>query len=266
LTLTGGNPDLKPETSQNFDLGFVIEPIDNLGVTVDYYRILLKSSIGGVPAPAIYANPTEFASSYVLNNAGTLSPASKANIQCPTPQAATCGYIITTTSNTGATTTDGFDVSANYLLNTSVGKFRFGLEGTLVTDFKLQQYNGGPTLNVLGQWNQGVQPIIKFQDLFTADWTYQNYGAGISNQFTSKYTDEYPDAAGNLLTVGNYSVWNGYVSYKPIQSLKLLVGVNNILDTNPPFSNQNANWQSGYNPLYSNPLGRTFYGRVTFDF
>jgi iron complex outermembrane receptor protein len=266
LTLSGGNPNLKPETSQNFDLGFVIEPIQNLGITVDYYRINLKNSIGGVPSTAIYSNPTTFAADYVLNNAGTLSPASAANLQCPTPQAATCGYILTTSSNTGATTTDGFDLSANYLINTSVGKFRIGLEGTLVTDYKLQQYTGGPELNILGQFNQGVQPIIRWQHLLTADWTYQNYGAGISNQFTEHYVDMYPDAAGNLLTVGNYSLWNGYVSFKPIQSVKLLVGINNLFDTNPPFSNQNENWQAGYNPIYSNPVGRTFYGRVTFDF
>jgi iron complex outermembrane receptor protein len=266
LALSGGNPGLTPETSQNFDFGFIVDPIPNLGITVDYYRIIIKNSIGSVPAPTIYANPTTFAADYVLNSSGTLSPASLANVQCPTHTAATCGYILTIAQNTGGTVTDGFDLDAKYSINTDYGKFRVGLEGTFITDFRVQQYTGGPFLNLLGQWDNFQPPVIRWQHLLTVDWTYQNYGAGLSNQFTEHYVDEFPDAAGNLRTVGNYSLWNGYVSYKPIPSLKLLVGINNLFDTNPPFANQNQNWQSGYNPIESNPLGRTFYGRVTYSF
>jgi iron complex outermembrane recepter protein len=266
LSITGGNAALQPETSQNFDLGFVVEPITNLDVTVDYYRINLRSRIATVPASAIYANPTAFANLYVLNSAGTLTPAPLSNVQCPTPQASTCGYVIQTYNNTGAETTDGFDLSANYLIDSDFGKFRVGLEGTFVTDFKLQQYQGGPELNLVGQFNGGQQPVIRWQHLLTLDWTYQDFGAGLSNHFTEHYTDYAPDAAGNLLTVGNYSIWNGYASWKPIPPLKLLVGINNLFDTNPPFSNQEQNWQAGFNPIFSNPLGRTFYGRVTYKF
>jgi iron complex outermembrane recepter protein len=56
------------------------------------------------------------------------------------------------------------------------------------------------------------------------------------------------------------------VSFKPIPALKLLAGINNLFDTDPPFSNQEQNWQAGYNPIFSSPLGRTFYGRITYDF
>ena len=265
-SLNGGNTSLKPETSQNFDLGFAVEPIDHLGITVDYYRINLRSNIGTIPSSAIYANPTAFAGLYVLNSAGTLTPASLANVQCPTPQAATCGYIITTTQNTGIITTAGIDLSATYVMDSDYGKFRVGLEGSFVTNYKLQQYVGGPQLNLVGQFKGGQQPVIRYQHLLTLDWSYQNFGAGLSQHFTEHYTDYAPDAAGNLLTVGNYSIVNGYVSFKPLPPLKLLVGINNLVDTNPPFSNQQQNWQSGYNPIFSNPLGRTFYGRITYDF
>ena len=266
MSLNGGNTSLKPETSQNFDLGLVLQPIENLDVTVDYYRINLKNEIQTLPASAIYSNPTTFASLYVLNNAGTLTPASLANSQCPTPQAATCGYIITTEQNTGDITTDGIDISSNYAISTDIGKFRAGIEGTFVTGYRLQEYPGGPALSLVGQFNQGNQPVIRWQHQFTLDWVLANWGAGINNHFTEHYHDYLPDAAGNIATVGNYSIWNGYVSYKPLPGLKLLAGINNLLDTNPPFSNQEQNWQAGYNPIFSSPLGRSFYGRITYDF
>jgi iron complex outermembrane recepter protein len=266
LSLSGGNPDLKPETSQNFDIGFVVQPMSNLDVTLDYYRINLKNQIQALPGSTIYSNPTTFSNDYVLNSAGTLTPAPYANIDCPTPKAATCGYIVQTDQNTGTVVTDGFDLSANYLLDTDFGKFHVSLEGTFVTGYRLEEYPGGPELNLVGQFNQGNQPVIRYQQELMLDWTLANWGAGLNNHFLEHYTDYLPDAAGNLLTVGNYSIWNGYVSYKPIPALKLLVGINNLADTNPPFSNQTQNWQSGYNPVFSSPLGRTFYGRVTFDF
>ena len=46
IGLYGGNTHLTPETSQNFDFGFVVQPIQDLGITLDYYRILLKNTIG----------------------------------------------------------------------------------------------------------------------------------------------------------------------------------------------------------------------------
>lgn len=108
--------------------------------------------------------------------------------------------------------------------------------------------------------------MIRYQHQLMLDWTYQSFGAGLSNHFTEHYHDYNPNAAGDLLTVGNYSIWNWYVTFKPVPALKLLAGINNLLDTNPPFSNQAQNWQAGYNPIFSNPLGRTVNGRITFDF
>ena len=72
--LYGGNRNLTPETSQNFDLGVIVAPIQDMGITLDYYRILLKNTIQTVPASAIYGNPTAFASDIVTNSSGTLTP------------------------------------------------------------------------------------------------------------------------------------------------------------------------------------------------
>jgi iron complex outermembrane receptor protein len=38
----------------------------------------------------------------------------------------------------------------------------------------------------------------------------------------------------------------------------LTIGVRNLLDTDPPVTNQTAHFQLGYDPLYADPLGRTW--------
>ena len=46
IGLYGGNKNLSPETSENFDLGIILSPMRNLGITLDYYRdILVKNYI-----------------------------------------------------------------------------------------------------------------------------------------------------------------------------------------------------------------------------
>jgi iron complex outermembrane recepter protein len=266
MGITGGNPNLKPETSQNFNLGFIIEPIANLGITVDWYRIVLKNEIQEISATTVFDNPTALANLYVLNNAGTLTPANAAATQCPTTSAPTCGYIVTTTQNTGGLATDGFDISTNYLLRTPIGRFNFDFEGNLVTNFNIQAYTNAPVLNLDGWYNQGFEPVIKWSHNFTVDWNLGNWGAGIQNHFTSRYTDEFTNADGSQAYVASYSLWNIYGSWKPIAPLTVTLGIRNLLDTNPSFSNQTANWQAGYNPLFADPLGRTFYARAKYEF
>ena len=266
MSLTGGNPKLQPETSENFDLGVVVAPIENLGITLDYYRIEVKNEIQSIPDRVIYANPTQFANLYVLNSSGTLTQAPTANTSCPTYTAPTCGYIIQTTQNTGGITTDGFDVSVQYLKRTAFGAFHVDLEGTAITHYRLQEYSGGPQLDLVGWFNGGNQPAIRWQHQLNVDWTKGIWGAGLSNRYLSSYIDELPDGNGNQRKVGSDSTWNVYASMKPIQALTVLFGVRNVFDKNPPFSNQYNNWPAGYNPIFSDPLLRTFYVNLKYQF
>jgi iron complex outermembrane receptor protein len=41
-----GNPNLEPEKSRSYNLGFVLEPFNNLSLTVDYYHIVRRNEIG----------------------------------------------------------------------------------------------------------------------------------------------------------------------------------------------------------------------------
>ena len=266
MGITGGNPTLKPETSENFNLGFIVEPIANLGITLDWYRIVLKNEIQEISATTVFDNPTALANLYVLNNAGTLTPANSAATKCPTTAAPTCGYIITTTQHTGGIATHGLDFSTNYLLRTPIGRFNFDFEGNLVTSFRIQAYNNAPELNLDGWYNQGFEPVIKWSHNFTVDWNLGSWSAGIQNHFLSRYTDEFRNADGSQAYVGSYSLWNLYGSWKPIEPLTVTLGIRNVLDRDPSFSNQTANWQAGYNPIFADPLGRTFYARLKFTF
>jgi len=260
MQVTGGNPDLKPEKSDNFDLGVVLAPTANFGVTLDFYHVTIDNQITTLTSSTIYKNYNTFQDLYHLNESGSLSVAGDRSCDAGL-SAPTCGYILRTVQNSGGVRTNGVDVSVNYTLNTGMGKFRAGLEGTWAAQYKLQAYKGAAWQNIRGDYSGGYEPVLAWQDLLTLDWTRGDWGAGVSNHYESGYKDQ---NAGHR--VGSYTLWNGYASWKATKNVSLLVGVRNLLNKSPSFSNQTDEWQEGYNPVFGDPIGRAFYGKVTLDF
>jgi iron complex outermembrane recepter protein len=54
--------------------------------------------------------------------------------------------------------------------------------------------------------------------------------------------------------------------YTGFRNTTLRLGIKNILNRDPPLSNQIAALQVGYDPTYADPRGRTFYGSVRYAF
>lgn len=46
----------------------------------------------------------------------------------------------------------------------------------------------------------------------------------------------------------------------------LTVGIKNLFDKNPPFSNPSNRSQRGYDPRYTDPLGRSLFVRAAYGF
>jgi iron complex outermembrane receptor protein len=271
LGLYGGNAHLTPEKSKNYDLGVVISPpVQGLDITLDYYRIVVTNTIGSVPVSAIYGNPAAFGNlihtATTGANAGQLTPSIEESANCTPYTQSTCGYILLGFTNTGQVETNGIDVSVTYSKHTDVGLFSVDLEGNTVTEYETQQYNGGPELNTVGNFNE-LPPAFRWQHTLRFDWASPEgmWGAELNNRFYSSYIDEYPDGAGNQRMVGSYSLWNGDVTIKPVEKLTLLFGIKNILNTSPPFTNAfEENFAAGYNPLTADPLLRNFYINVAY--
>ena len=64
----------------------------------------------------------------------------------------------------------------NYLQHTSIGTFNEDLEGTAITQYHLQEYTGGPVLNLVGWYNGGLSARAALAAWLKVDWT--SPGAG----------------------------------------------------------------------------------------
>ena len=259
-----GNPNLKPEKSKNLTFGLVLEPVKDLTVGLDFWWVRLTDAIGFLPDTTIFGDPAKFASLFVRNSSGQLS---FDGTQCP---GANCGYVLQQQNNLGGINTNGIDLSATYRLRTAdVGTFNFTLNGTYVSKYEYQTDPSSPWIQNVGIYS-GNGPIFRWQHTANVQWNFGAFGLGLTNRYKAGYLDQNDptQVAACCLNnhVGTYSLWDVNGSWAVTKALSVVVGVRNVLDTDPPFSNQGATFQTGYDPRFTDPTGRAYYLRGTYSF
>ncbi|MRW91368.1 TonB-dependent receptor [Duganella sp. FT80W] len=260
--LTGGSTNLSPERSKNATFGVMWEPIKNLSVGADFWSIRLTNQIGTLTDSDVLAHPELFASHIIRNASGDLATDGSL---CPNPL--TCGYLDLRTQNLGDVNTNGIDLSANYRLRTKdYGSFTFSDNATWVHKYEYQNFAGDEMHQRVGVYS-GDGPIFRWQNTLNVNWSKGKYGAGLTGHYKSGYQDyNGEDAEVADHRVASYTTWDTYGSYEAMQNLTLTAGVRNLFDRNPPLSYQTSNFQVGYDPRYTDPTGRTFYVRATYNF
>ena len=253
--LTGGNLSLQPEKSKTFNLGLVLEPTTDLSLGVDLWWIRLTDHISALAAATVFADAATFGPYFKRNATGDLSIDGSS---CP---GTNCGYVDLRQQNLGATNTNGFDLSANFRRSLGeMGKVSLTLTGTYVTKYEYQDFRGGPFNQNVGVY-VGLAPIFRLQHAATATWSLGSWTLGATGRYKSGYVDADPSN-----TVSPYATMDAYVNWAAKKGLSLTVGVNNLTNTEPPYSNQTEVFQANYDPRFSDPTGRKYYVRASYQF
>ncbi|MEW6763725.1 MAG: TonB-dependent receptor [Pseudomonadota bacterium] len=250
LVRGGGNPDLSPERSRTYSAGIVVEPTQNLTVSLDYWNIRLKDQISSLAEQTVFGNFEKYRDLFVYNAAGT-------QLQ----------YVLLITDNLGEVKTRGLDLSVAYRMpRTRFGNFSANLDGTYVNKYDYQNEPGGPFTENAGRYADAT-PVFRWRHnlLFTlvrGDWSFN-----LTNRYMSHYTDQNTAVAPEFFNkVGHYSTWSISTTYTGNDKAELTAGIKNLFDEKPPFTNQVTNFQLGYDPRYTDPLGATVYMRLTYRF
>ena len=95
-------------------------------------------------------------------------------------------------------------------------------------------------------------------------------GMTLTNSYMAGYRDQNTPGlaadAWNNRDVSAYSLWDLTANYKFSPDLRVRVGVLNLLDKAPPFSNQSYYFLSTYDPTYTDPKGRTYTVSLQYAF
>ena len=259
--LYGGNKDLKPEKSHNVTFGMVFEPVENLTVGADLWYIKLDNQIGSLAEADVFADAVKYAALYHRNAAGELATDGS---QCP--NVATCGYVDLRTQNLGDLITNGVDLSATYRLRTpSYGVFNFGMNSTWVHKYDYQNEAGGAWNQNVGVYS-GTGPIFRWQNTASLNWNLGQYSAGLTGHYKSGYSEDDLDGNVGAHEVSSYTTIDMFVGWAQPKGYQITAGIKNLFDRDPPLSYQTALFQAGYDPRYTDVLGRTYYVRASYAF
>jgi iron complex outermembrane receptor protein len=255
FAIDGGNPALQPEKSTQYTAGVVWEPLHGSSLSVTYWNIDKRNTISLLDPDYILSNYGFFGSTDVIRG-----PVDPAYPNLPGPITAINTYL----QNIGKVHTTGVDLDVvAHSPVTSLGQLSLRLDGTFVTLYEVT-LPGTPAQSSLGGY--GVDgPVPRWKHYGALTWTQGPWSATAGQTFQTGYTDENP-FDGSSRRVGSYSLWDLQASYTGLRNLTLTAGIHNLFNRDPPASNQTAEQQRGYDPLYGDPRGASYYVTLHYAF
>lgn len=273
---SGGNPftgeaGLKPEKSDQWSIGFRVEPAENFTAGFDLWSVKIKDAITTVNAATAFGDFARYRGLFaVTTETATGLPVLTLN-QVPV--------------NAAARLSTGIDWDW-----TLRNKFSFGGLTTQFTGtYLLKQYvdfglGGGPqtSLNTFGPENQVASRVLIRLSTSLQTGAFTNV---VSWSYRPGYTDSSYTAAQATIALRNadgsrgafidfqgFRVpsnslidWQGRYAFD--KSLTLTAGVRNVFDKAPPLSiKTNGGNQVGADPRYADAIGRSYYLQGNYKF
>jgi iron complex outermembrane receptor protein len=252
----GGNTNLQPETSKQWSVGFVAQPLDWIVANVDLWQIKRKDRIYELTGQEVLAHYTLFPGNLVRGSDGRLDGPG--------------GYILAGFLNADGDITKGVDVGLRMHGRVGPGRWLFNLDGTYIDSFRSRIFATDPYRELVGKYNS--------RDLYVrwkhqASVTYETgpWSATFFQSFTLGYKDEVPLGvvpAGFNPDVERYIIYHLTGTYSGFRNMTITVGVKNLFNEEPPFTAHNVDFAAGagWDPRVADPRGRSYLARVTYRF
>lgn len=267
--ISGGNPDLSPETSESWTAGFVARSpfntggwMDSLYLSVDYWSISLEDVIAA-PGAAVAVQRC-----FNRDNANPTFDPNNEWCQLFTRNQANGGVenLKLLSRNQAMTETSGVDIAFNASFDTeSAGTFGVNVLSTWVEKYTSQLSSVDPMYDYVGTIGTGTGSA-------TPEWRHTVSGNWALDPFSLTVTARYIDEMVHSATVtggsgtGPDSVWYWDLrgSWDINDTLSLRAGVNNLLDEDPQLYSPNI--QSNTDPSTYDVLGRRYFVGLTARF
>jgi outer membrane receptor protein involved in Fe transport len=247
-SVTGGNPNLQPETADTVTVGVVITPeqVPGLSISVDYFSIEVEDAIQpGIPAQTILDNclatgNSAFCDLITRAPSGTLA-------------AGTFGTGFQATNiNIATFETTGIDFQAGYKLDVGLGSINFNYASTFVDSLDIESFPGADLIECSGNFGPACRlPTPEYSHRLLATWiTPWDLSVSATWRFDQS-TDNLneADTLENELHAVNY--FDLSANWQATENFAVRGGVLNLLGEQPPVN-------SSAGPPFGN--GNTFPG------
>ncbi len=290
-----GSQNLEPEKSENWSVGLVLEPLENLMVTLDYWSIEKEDTIGlfGEENHTLLdllfrleagtSNCAAVSGNSAVTRADPDDPAVDAIWLaaglCP---AGDIRFIDDQYANFDTRTVRGYDVGIYYDFDTSIGNFGIRYVGSFLDEF--EQTPGGDALLLLAAQDNGQipsnYPVAGFSDLIRKDgnqeermnltvrWDNGPWAASTTMYYIGDFfQDSLTLSDGTQFVIPSMTTYNFRIDYTTEigddYELRSRFGINNVADERAPLADRFFGFFADSHRDY----GRSFYFdlRLRFD-
>ena len=266
---TGGNTALKPEKSNSYTLGAVLQPVRDVSITLDYFSFKVKDQISAVP-PNV--SLTQCLNTGNPTYCGLIHRAANGSLWTGN------SFVQAGNANVASFKTAGMDLGLDAAFKIgAAGRLDFSILGTL-----LQKYISEPALG-LGDYdctgyfgNTCVIPNPKWRHTARLTWS-SPYDVNVSGtwRYLGGVKDEGTSTNAFLTTPtispnGKFpavSYFDLSASYNFAKKFTARIGVRNLFDKDPPLAVTGAPFGNGNTyPVVYDALGRQLSLNLTASF
>ncbi len=273
---TGGNPfvgdaGLKPENSDQWTVGFRVEPNGMFSAGVDLWSVKIKDAITVVPEDTAFDNFETYRGLFSVTTEGGTGRPVLTFSQVPI--------------NASVQKTMGIDWDVVMRNKFDFGSLTTRFNGTHLIESYFDLGFGNGRESSLGKLGSDDQVAFKYITHLTSTLATGAFSNALTWNYRSGYHDQTyvaddgtvrlrnPDGSPGAfvdfpgLDIGSYSTFDYQGKYDFDKTFELTFGIKNLFDKEPPLSLKTvAGNQLGYDPRYTDGKGRTFYlvGKYNF--
>jgi iron complex outermembrane receptor protein len=266
LGLQGNNPKLRQETATTWTAGFDVVPTadPDLTLSLTYYSIDYTGQIAQ-PAAAdpfdiliqenqwagvITRNPTQAQISAICNRPDFVGSVSSCLASTP---AAIVDFRL---ANLASTQVSGLDLNVHQKIESGVGRFNFGLQGSYVFHFDQAVTSTSPSVDILNTFGNPLKLRLRA----VAGWDQHREGhSGLGANLAVNFTNAYDNSGSALLPrINSLTTVDLQFRYHTPDDSGFLSGMEfglnavNVFNQSPPFVDSTY----GYDRANFQPLGR----------
>ena len=256
---TGGNPNVNPEESESITIGVVLNPMDGLTLTVDYFDITVEDGIGTVSPKT------------ALDKCIETGAAAFCNLINRNPVNGslwlTGGYISAQITNISEEQTSGIDVIFDYSVDTNWGPLVVSGVTTLLDSYDIIELPGEAAIGCSGNWGGscGKNPMPEIMGSYTV---------GLTTEFDTdvilgvRYLGETDDLNANDIDFDAYTYLDATAIYSVNDNMSVTLGVSNLLDKEPGYTSDAGTAPGNGNtfPGYFDAFGRHIHLSINYSY
>jgi iron complex outermembrane receptor protein len=270
LTLSGGNPKLRPEKSRSFTVGFDVKPaaLPELKLTATYFHITFKDRISTPPVASGYSILTDpVVAPFVEHNPPLAAVQAYFNSPGFTGDFAGLGpagvkaILDGRYANIAATKESGVDVTASYGVPTNYGHFSFSVavDRLFVNDF--QASSAAPYFALLNSFGTPTE----WKEHGNIGWRLGSFTAAVTVNYVNGYQNSLITPQQRIASWTTGDLYLGYntgkvASARLLENLTVALSVQNVTNQAPPYAQVAPNIPGEnfipFDPTNASPVGR----------